>query len=58
MEFVQANVTFELGRSMESFVPGLKWLNLILTYIYCGLTMFVFFPLSSLSFVGVLGLNL
>jgi hypothetical protein len=26
---------------MEGFVPALKWLNLILTYVYCGLTMSV-----------------
>lgn len=27
---------------MESFTPALKWLNLILTYIYAGLTMACF----------------
>jgi hypothetical protein len=27
---------------MESFTPALKWLNLILTYVYAGLTMACF----------------
>ncbi|KAL7417182.1 glycosyltransferase family 2 protein [Mrakia frigida] len=28
--------------SMESFTPNLKWLNLVLTYVYCGLTIACF----------------